>query len=37
MGVASVPVGSYGTRNIVVIGMMALGATVRVSCIDVLS
>jgi hypothetical protein len=26
-------VGSYGTRNIVVIGMMVLGATVRVYCI----
>jgi hypothetical protein len=27
-------VGSYGTRNIVVIGMMVFGATDRVSCID---
>jgi hypothetical protein len=27
-------VGSYGTRNIVVIGMMVFGATDRVYCID---
>jgi hypothetical protein len=30
-------VGSYSTRNIVVNGMMVLGATVRVYCIDDLS
>jgi hypothetical protein len=31
---ALAPVGSYGTRNIVVIGMMVFGATDRVYCLD---